>query len=554
MAVDALRVDANERIDLQDFQGFVAAPVIQAARTAEAVLTSPDKAREWILDGFAISNPSAKQLQVTKGRAILSRRDGAQIFHGLVTTEGDATKIVDMATFSAGVYGVYVRFEFVDGDSASRIFWNNTGDGFEYSQTMPTRRLANWSLRVESSSPGTEWLLIGTVSQAAMTITDKRPFYYEGTPDTTYQSGWGTVATGGTANDRNSNRATNGVKDAQTFAAAMRQSIEDIKGRGGLRRWWDEDVGGLNVGFIANAVEDRIAAGDATFYMQGSTTVPAVNFDTNDSLIYTRSSNRFDFSIGSAVKASVLQDGSGPALEVGNDANHRLIFTSTGPRWNVDNGDYLHYTRSSDRWGWYRGSSEVAFLDATAGLLGANFVQSRVGDYTLGGFSFQTDGSTGMFGDIGKVMWYTSGSKRAEIENGVNNSTLRCRGVSGILSLSQPTSNMDLVMRHAYNNVIAYGVVRASTIGFQAGFNCTAATKNGTGDWSISLTWPAGSPSTAVASLGEQSGTSPAFITCVFSTGSTIRVRTWNSAGSPTDLDFVFQVVGTPGSQPTQNL
>lgn len=457
MAVDQLRVEAQERVDLQDFQTLADNPVRQAAHLPDAFITNPSGGRSFVIDGFAISNPSAKQLQVTKGRAILPRREGGQILYGMVTTEGDATRIVDMTSFAAGTYGIYIRFEFIDGDQNSRIKWNATGDGFEYSETIATRRKANWQLRVEASNPGAEWLQIGTVSQAAMTIVDMRPLYFEGQPDLSYAEAWGT------GNDRNADRATYGIKDLQTFTRAMRQCLEDIKGVG-LRQWYEADVGGMNVGFIASPVEGRVALEDANFYLQGNGAQPSIVFDANDSIIYTRALNRWDFGIASAPKLAILQDGAGPAIELGGDANDRLIHTSGGPRWLMDTTDYFQYVRTTNQFEFFTGSTRRAFITSAGEVVASQFLAAQSPAMPaapgIAGFSFENDGArdTGMFstgdGDIG---WYANGSRRAEIIAGTNNSALRCRAVTPILNLTAPTNQLDLVMRHARNCVLAYG-------------------------------------------------------------------------------------------------
>lgn len=236
MAKDVVRFEAGERVDLDDFTTVAESGLDQAGHLLESMLTNPSGQRMWVLDGFAITNPSASLVRVTKGRAILARREGGEILYGLLATEGDATKTVDIAAFSAGTYGIYIRFEFVDGEDASRIFWNAADDGSEYAQAIASRRTANWSLKVELTSPGVEWFKIGEVVQASMALTDQRKFYFEGDVSAGYVSGWGA------GNDRNANRATYGVKDFQTFVAAVRQCMEEIKGT----PWYEEPLQGLN--------------------------------------------------------------------------------------------------------------------------------------------------------------------------------------------------------------------------------------------------------------------------------------------------------------------
>jgi hypothetical protein len=313
MTTDVTRFEANERVDLQDFLAAVDETLRENSRQAgETFWGDPAKSdRNWVLDGFAISYAISTQLKVELGRAILGQRDGGLIQYGNLTSKGEFERIIDVSTYSNGTYGIYVRFELIDGESESRAFWNPAGSGSEIAQTIPTRRLANWSLRLELSNPGSEWLKIGeaTVASGAVTgTTDQRDFYFEGTVNSTYASGWSTDG-GGSASDRGTDRSTAGVKDLHTFTQAMRQCIEDIKGRG-LRRWWSRDIGGMNIGFDAAPVEDRLAVSDANFWLELIGTVtPTINFDSGDDTFeYNRTLDEFRFVIGSVTQFTV-QDG-----------------------------------------------------------------------------------------------------------------------------------------------------------------------------------------------------------------------------------------------------
>jgi len=315
MSTDLLKAQANERVDLVDFD-FLANECLQdiVNEPNSGFLTNPLGQRAWIIDGFGIDCPAGKQLRVTRGRAILSTRQAGQVKYGYVTTLGDASKIVDLASYSPGTYNVYIRFEYVDGDSSSRVFWNPAGGGGEFATTVSTRIKANWSIRVEAASPGGEWLKIGEVDQATLAspttgITDKRPLYFEGSVHNSYQSGWSSDGGGG-ANDRNADRQAYGVKDLQAFTAAMRQCMEDIKGRG-LRRWWDRDIGGLNVGFDADPVEDRIALADADFNLKWVDPYCYLNFDETDGdyFRYQRDISEFAWAVGGSFEAKLKTSG-----------------------------------------------------------------------------------------------------------------------------------------------------------------------------------------------------------------------------------------------------
>lgn len=299
MATDRLRVEGNERMDLADFQFSLGDQTLAVHRQLlSQLICSPDRERKWVLSGFIITSPTGTQVQVTKGRGLFAETRSGEVNYGILTTEGDATKIVDINTYPTGLYGVYVRFDEVEGNFQPRIFWNASGLGSEYTETIATRYLASWSVRIEATSPGDEWLQIGTVNRIDMALVDMRDFYFEGPVDDSYKSGWSTDGGGG-ANDRSADRKIYGVTDFHQFVAATRQCLEDIKGRG-LRRWWDRSIGGLNLGFDGNPVEGRLALGDANYYFEGGSN-KRWQFDVNDSLSFNSTSNVFTMSIGAAI-------------------------------------------------------------------------------------------------------------------------------------------------------------------------------------------------------------------------------------------------------------
>lgn len=327
---DLLNVRTNERVDLADFDFMSDESRQRTERLLFSSFMLDPAAPMRVVSGFAMDNPSGTQVRVTKGIAVLGQREGALTFNSLLTVEGDATKIVDVGSFSAGTYGIFVRFEFVDGDQLARTFWNPSGNGSEFSQTIPTRRQANWSMRIETSSPGAEWFKIGETTEAAA-ITDQRDFYFEGdiAGGTIYEPGWSSDG-GGIADDRNADRQQFGVFDFQTFTAAMRQCIEDIKGRG-LRRWWERDIGGINVGFDADPVEDRIAVGDVNCNILNDGSVITRLMETGSFWRYTRGTNLFelvslggiDLTAGGAFDVTSV----GGSLDVGTGA---LPITANG--------------------------------------------------------------------------------------------------------------------------------------------------------------------------------------------------------------------------------
>jgi len=316
MSTDLLRAQANERVDLVDWLHLAEiVPREQQREITAQLFLDPSKSTRYILDGFAISASPTSQVKVTQGRAILAYRDGATVYESVLTTEGDAEKIVSVGALSNATYGIYIRFEYLDTDLASRVFWGPTAPGAEFTQTVPTRRQANWSMRLETTSPGAEWEKIGEAVVAAGVVTgttDQRDFYFEGPVDGSYASGWSSDG-GGVANDRSSDRQQYGVFDFQTFTAAMRQSLEDIKGRG-LRKWYERDIGGMNLGFDAAPVEDRLQVGSASTYLDGTAGSEKlamgskfsldvsgggtlITFDTGDTLNFDFANNNWEWNL-----------------------------------------------------------------------------------------------------------------------------------------------------------------------------------------------------------------------------------------------------------------
>lgn len=259
MGNDRLRVESSERVDLEDFE-FLSSESMDAAvqNLPGNVLTNPDGTRAWVITGFEMTNPSGAQLQVDRGVAILSRRRGGVVEYGVVAADGDAQKILDLATYSIATYGIYIRFEAPAGDQESRIFWDASGSGSEFAQSIATRYLANWGLRVESTSPGAEWLYIGDVQVSAgpaISITDRRDLYFEGEVDNSYANRWGS------GTDRNSDRQQYGIRDFQTFTEAVRTILEEWRPPGS--RWYELDgLYGAGQGASGPGVEGVGASGN----------------------------------------------------------------------------------------------------------------------------------------------------------------------------------------------------------------------------------------------------------------------------------------------------
>jgi hypothetical protein len=295
-----LRIQSNERVDFNDFK-FLAGDGVtaQIRELVNQFICNPTSYNQSIISGFGMSNPSGSQVRVDKGKAILHQRVDGSVIYSILATEGEDYRTVDISTYPDNTYNIYIRFDQIPSDTEGRIFWNPVGNGSEYTQAIETRYSANWSIRVETSTPGEEWFLIGTVIKPGMSIIDKRDFYFEGSATDNYKTGWSSDG-GGSSIDRHSNRSLYGVTDLHTFVRAMQQCLIDIKGRG-LRNWWEKDIGGMNVGFDDDPTENVIGIGDPRFFLklEGSLTtgVCTVNFNTDSYMKYGRVENSLTFTL-----------------------------------------------------------------------------------------------------------------------------------------------------------------------------------------------------------------------------------------------------------------
>jgi len=426
MATDLLRTEGNERLDLIDFD-FMANTGLQDL-TNEPIanlMTDPAKQKMWVVSGFEISNPAASQLQVDRGAAILATRENGTVKYGYMTTQGEASRTVDLSTYSPGTYSIYIRFDYLDGDTSSRVFWNPAGAGGEFTSNIATRRLANWSVRVELSSPGAEWFKIGEVVQATMTITDQRPFYFEGNIDDSYESGWSSDGGGG-PDDRDADRATHGVKDFQTFTAAVRQSITDIRGRG-LREWYEKGIGGMNIGFDTDPTENILAVSDTLFALDGSNgndkylyfngNTNCLRFDRPGIELYTRIAGTNEMrvsasgvnitkglyvgSISSTPTANSIHVSGAGGIGLGTtpvagrvsigDANNYHLLSGNFAQWYGNPGCALTYDRVNHTWD--MGVDSFSYFTLNVANSGAGVRTCELDLFGLSNFSLISDAS-----------------------------------------------------------------------------------------------------------------------------------------------------------------
>lgn len=275
------RFHDNIRIERADHEFAVDEVPSAVARVVPGnVLTNPSGTRLWILSGFEATNdnPMTALLTVRRGVGLLSTREKGQVLSGVVAFEGDTEKVVDMTAYAVGQYAVWVRAEAVDSDFQNRIFWNPNTQS-EYTQSVATRRAANWGVRVEpvAVNPGAEWCKVAAVEVAAgvppLTVTDARQLYFEGDTAASYAatiSDDQTYRAWGGGNDRNADRAQYGVKDLQTFTAAVRSQLASIIGAS----WWTSVVepltqkvsksGDTLTGHYAPSVDDLYRLGSSS--------------------------------------------------------------------------------------------------------------------------------------------------------------------------------------------------------------------------------------------------------------------------------------------------
>jgi hypothetical protein len=200
--------------------------------------------RSLVLHGFAVTNPSGNIVRVTKdaggvqGAAIMAARERGQVVYGLVASEGDATRDVDITSYPAAIYGVFLRLDFRDDDFKNRPFWNATAaTPVEFPRNIPTRRSENWSVVIELSAPGPEWMRVATVNRTGMVVTNTRQHFFEPpNPVGDYVVGdshWGAN------NDRNIDRATYGIDGLYRWVLAVERQLQDIiGGQSPNHGWW----------------------------------------------------------------------------------------------------------------------------------------------------------------------------------------------------------------------------------------------------------------------------------------------------------------------------
>lgn len=251
-----------------------------------------------------------------EGSAFLGYRDAAgAVRYGVVRSHDNTVGSINVGSYVAGDYTVYIRFNLSPGVLQNRPFFSAANNGFEYSKVTPTQLVSSWEARAELNAImlGPEWLPIATltVTASTQTLTDTRRMYFEGNAATNFAPFWGTGAA-----DRLTSRSTP-ISDLRTMIDALKQCLVDIKGPS-IAPWYNPVVSGMNIGnrfvpanypttAVPNPTDGRIALGDASFYLQGPTAtvnkpILAFNGATGAALVmsYDRTTNALLFGSASA--------------------------------------------------------------------------------------------------------------------------------------------------------------------------------------------------------------------------------------------------------------
>jgi len=192
-------------------------------------------ARGYVISGFTITNPTGTVISVTNGTAIVGYRDSRGLQYGCVIgTDTSASRSLDIGAYSNATYGVWIRGVYKQTDNAVRKFWDPlAATPTEVSRSVYTRYTEDWALALEVSSPGPEWVRVGTVTKVGATLTPStagKDLFFEGASE----SLWSPTADWGSTDDRNNNRNTYGLRGFRQFVRAVQAQLDAIIGA----NWW----------------------------------------------------------------------------------------------------------------------------------------------------------------------------------------------------------------------------------------------------------------------------------------------------------------------------
>jgi len=234
MAIDRDMVNwnSNQRADISEMRAHERNSRSDMRRSIDNLLFGSNASGfNRVFGNFKVtaSNPADAVVSVNAGVAV-----GAEVLddqtneHGVMFgRDGESSKALDFSSLGAATYNVWVRFSNDPGEPGVRVFYNADTQQ-EEAQTVDTRLVHDWDVTISIVSPGDEWILLaevvwGGATIAAGNITPKRHMFFEGDAGASYAHEWGDGA-----NDRDTDRANNGVRALYEHTHAVRRQIEEI--------------------------------------------------------------------------------------------------------------------------------------------------------------------------------------------------------------------------------------------------------------------------------------------------------------------------------------
>lgn len=116
-----------------------------------------------------------------------------------------------------------------------------------------------------------------------------------------------------------------------------------------------------------------------------------------------------------------------------------------------------------------------------------------------------------------------------------------------VFDLQHPSDNITTLSRNGRNAVVARGHMSSGCSKTGNAFNVSSGTSGGTGNCTINLNTALDTDSSCIVTF---TGTTCAAATCTFTSSTTLRVTTFLCAGTSSNIDFTFVVVGSPSVLP----
>lgn len=280
------RFERGERVDQPDLQHAVEeAPRNLVTQLVEEVILGQDGA-PTLLWGFDVTIASPV-ITVTRGAAITGYRHNGAAYRGMVAAGGPATRTTNVTTYADGTYGVFVRLSLRDSAVRNRRIWDALGAPAQaVTRLMATRIVEDWDLVLERSSPGAEYLQLGTVpitggALGAFTRSVSRLF------DSSRANRVLTDADWGTAGDRNA-ADTVGLRGMTRWTKMVMRQVQDIIGGG----FYGSPITGTTAGVGARnltQLNSEKLGRSGVQAMQGSINPDTTNaYDLGDAVAPTR--------------------------------------------------------------------------------------------------------------------------------------------------------------------------------------------------------------------------------------------------------------------------